>query len=87
MHVHMPRIPFAGRPQSASISSAGPLSVGVPLEGTETVPGLRALERRAAAERIEGLLGVAAANGKVVFDCLAAIREPLRVPCDWRRRK
>lgn len=59
MHV---RIPFL-RPKSASIVSAGPLSVGVPLEGTDTVPGLRALERRAAAERIEGLLGVAAANG------------------------
>jgi hypothetical protein len=59
-------IPFH-RPKSASIANAGPLSVGVPLEGTETVPGLRALERRAAKERISSLLGVAAANGEVVF--------------------
>ena len=57
-------IPFS-RPKSASIASAGPLSVGVPLEGTDTVPGLRALERRAAAEGIARLLGVAAANGTI----------------------
>lgn len=56
-------IPFL-RPKSASIASAGPLSVGVPLEGTDTVSGLRALERRAAAEGIARLLGVAAANGE-----------------------
>ena len=60
------RIPFS-RPRSASIASAGPLSVGVPLEGTDTVPGLRALERRAAAEGIARLLGVAAANGTLFF--------------------
>ena len=60
------RIPFS-RPRSASIASAGPLSVGVPLEGTDTVPGLRALERRAAADGIARLLGVAAANGALFY--------------------
>lgn len=77
MHVHIPFL----RPKSASIVSAGPLSVGVPLEGTDTVPGLRALERRAAAERIECLLGVAAANG-TLFRSVKWVQESIPVLCD-----
>ena len=67
------RIPFS-RPKSASIASAGPLSVGVPLEGTDTVPGLRALEQRAAADDIARLLGVVAANGAGFFVLVIAFK-------------
>jgi hypothetical protein len=43
---------------------AGPMSVGVPIEGTDTVAGLRALERRAATSQIGGLLDEAAKVGE-----------------------
>ena len=43
--------------------AATPLSPAVPLDGTDTVQGLRQLAREADVGRIEGLLGAAARNG------------------------
>ena len=56
-------MPSLLRPRGGRFT-AGPLSVGVPLEGTDTVAGLRALERREAAARIGGLLDEAAKHGQ-----------------------
>lgn len=52
------------RPRGGGRFQATAMSVGVPLEGTDTVPGLRTLERRAAATRIDGLLNEAAKHGQ-----------------------
>ena len=44
--------------------AASPLSPGVPLDGTDTVTGLRQLARAAELDRVTGLLDAAGRNGK-----------------------
>jgi len=53
----------AGPPSSSRGFAASPLSPGVPLDGTDTVPGLRQLARAAELDRASRLLDAAGRNG------------------------
>ena len=59
-------MPFFNRGSAPSSRgfAATPLSPGVPLDGTDTVAGLRQLARAAELDRVTGLLDMAGRNGK-----------------------